>query len=78
MMVDAMPDNDEVPQDWYFTFGFGHAHPNGYSVIHGTFDAAREEMMRRWGRKWAMQYSSADDAGVERFGLHEVDGGGRA
>jgi hypothetical protein len=65
---------DEITRDWYFTFGFGHAHPMGYSVIHGTFYTARAEMVRRWGQKWSMQYDSAEAAGVQRFGLHEVDG----
>jgi hypothetical protein len=69
---------DDDVRDWYFTFGFGHAHPNGYSVIHGTIDSSREEMGRRWGQKWAFQYPSAESAGVEKYGLHEVDGGGQS
>jgi hypothetical protein len=62
----------EQLQDWFFTFGGGHEHPNGYVKIHGTYGSARDEMIRRYGLKWSMQYSSADDAGVERWNLQEV------
>jgi hypothetical protein len=59
-------------QDFWFTFGFNHAHPHGYTVIHGTVDSSREEMYRRYGNKWSMQYRSAEDAGVEKYKLTEV------
>lgn len=50
----------EQPGNWYFTFGHGQQHgPNGYVVIHGTFALAREEMFRRYGPKWSMQYTEA-------------------
>ena len=60
-------------QDWYFTFGFGHQYPNCYTVIHGTMGEAREEMVRRHGDKWAFQYRTAYDAGVNRFNLRRVE-----
>lgn len=65
--------SEEQKQDWYFTFGFGHEYPNGYTVINGTYYEAREEMIRRFGRKWAMQYESAEEAGVEKYGLKKIN-----
>ena len=65
------------PRDWYFTFGFAHHANSGESLahryvhIHGTFDEAREEMMRRFGHNWGFQYPSAEAAGVGEFGLRE-------
>ena len=64
-------------QDWYFTFGYGHEH-NGesakdkYVKIHDTFEGARLEMIKRYGRAWSMQYGSAEAAGVETFKLQEI------
>ena len=66
-------DDDETPQDWYFTFGSGQPHEGGYIKFFGTYGGARERMVYSFGQKWAGQYSSAEDAGVERFGLYEVD-----
>ncbi len=60
-------------QDWFFTFGQGHAHPNGYVQIFGTFTSARKEMLTRYGDKWAFQYSSAmiDDQ-IKEYNLYRV------
>ena len=58
---------------FYFTFGFGQANENCFTVIEATNrEAAREEMNRRHGRQWAFCYDSAEEAGVERFGLKEI------
>lgn len=65
-------------QDWYFTFGSAHRHPDGYVVIHGTVASARAEMHRRYGPKWAGQYESAEAAGVDKFGLSRVEDEGGA
>ena len=46
----------EELQDWLFSFGYGHAHPQKFIRIYGTFDSAREEMLRRYGNKWSFQY----------------------
>lgn len=63
----------EKTEDWFFTFGGGHAHPLGYVKIHGTFSSAREEMVRRYGNKWSMQYDSQGFSGqAARYGLKEV------
>jgi len=57
----------------YFTFGFGQVHENGYHVVEAdTAREAREIMVSKFGMKWAFQYDSAEAAGVEEFGLHEV------
>ena len=45
-------------QDWIFTFGCGQEHAGHYVRIKGTYDDARDEMFRRYGDKWAFQYSA--------------------
>ena len=62
----------EAPQDWYFTFGVGHEQSGCYVKIHGTWAEARDEMFKRYGARWSMQYDSALAAGVERWNLKEV------
>lgn len=45
---------------YYFTFGVGidDPHRNCYHVIEAdSFDAARDEMFRVFGEKWAFQYT---------------------
>lgn len=66
-------------RDWYFTFGFDHHHPrtgqrlnNSYIKLHGTCDGTRDQMRAAFGDRWAMQYDSAERAGVERYRLTEV------
>ncbi len=66
------PPDAEQEKDWYFTFGSGQAFPNGYVKIRGTFASARAAMFDRFGPKWSMQYGSAEEAGVERWNLKEV------
>lgn len=64
---------EEKEQYWYFTFGHGHTPRIGYyTKIWGTHASAREEMVIKYKDKWAMQYPSATEAGVERFNLKEV------
>jgi hypothetical protein len=62
----------EEKRDWIFTFGCGQPYAGRYCVIHGTFNAAREEMFRRHGQMWSMQYRTPEDAGVETYGLKEL------
>jgi hypothetical protein len=69
----------EVPQDYYFTFGSGHALDGvlllgRYVRIHGTYMGARMKMIAAFGNAWAFQYDSADatGAGVEKYGLREL------
>lgn len=57
----------------YFTFGFGQKHESGYHVIEAmNVTEALAEMHRRFSNKWAFHYNSAEEAGVDRFGLLEV------
>lgn len=58
---------------YYFTFGCGQPHENGYHVVTAQDrEQARAEMFRRFGEKWSFQYGSAGDAGVDKYRLHEV------
>ena len=57
----------------FFTFGFGQKHEHGYHVIEAEdVGKAETEMVHRFGSKWSMHYNSAEEAGVEEYGLHEV------
>lgn len=62
-------------ENWYFTFGSNHYDADGRSlgnavcVVEGTFGEAREKMVEARGDVWAFQYKTAEQAGVERFGL---------
>lgn len=60
---------------YYFTFGSGQSPGIGFYVMieAENFGMAREEMVKRWGIKWSMQYDSADKAGIDRFGLKRVE-----
>lgn len=82
---DAQPEpRVEREQDWIFTFGSGHTHPvtgeglgRRYVVLHGTADSTRHQMLAVFGNRWAFQYDRADggrgSAGVEQFGLTEIE-----
>ena len=55
-----------MKRDWIFTFGQNQhdgAHRNHFVRVHGTFEEARLEMFRRYGRAWAMQYPNEKEAG---------------
>jgi hypothetical protein len=64
-----------------FTFGFVHRHPvtnaslaNCYVNVAGEYETARARMLASvFGRNWAFQYVSLDDAGVSRFAMTEVE-----
>lgn len=65
----------EATQDWLFTFGFGHQHPNRFVRIHGTYVSAREEMVRRYGQRWAFQYPGDQADKLARHSITELKGG---
>ena len=44
--------------EWVFTFGVGQKHEGRCVRIKGTYEEAREEMVRRYGTEWAFQYSA--------------------
>jgi len=59
--------------EYIFTFGFGQPNQGCFTVIEAsTQHEAREEMHRRYGRKWSMMYDSREEAGVEKWGLREI------
>jgi hypothetical protein len=71
---------DDRTRDWFFTFGSNHTHPttgqtltNAYVRINGTFASARVAMVAAFDNRWAFQYESADEAGVEKYKLTEVE-----
>ena len=71
------PTNPDELRDWIFTFGFGHelaGEPlrNRFVRIWGSHAEARAKMVRRFGQKWAFQYASEDEAGVDRYNLREI------
>lgn len=47
-------------QNWIFTFGCGQKHEGYYVKIYGTYDEARQEMISRYGREFAFQYSEEE------------------
>lgn len=61
--------DEEEPKDWFFTFGIGQENAGKYTIIHGTFESARQKMVERYGLVWAFQYPSAEAAGVEKWNL---------
>jgi hypothetical protein len=70
---------DGARAEWIFTFGSGHVHPetgerlaNCYVRVPGDINSARAAMVERFGLKWAFQYATPEEAGVERYGLREI------
>lgn len=60
-------------KEFIFTFGFGHALTNCFVAVKSeNSNAAREEMFRVYGAKWAFQYDSREAAGVDRWNLTEI------
>lgn len=67
-----MAEQVEQPQNWHFTWGHGQTLPDGtdayncYTIINGTFVAARGEMFARFGQAWSFDYSEASGVEVAR------------
>jgi len=64
---------------FYFTFGFGQRHENGFHVIRAkNKERAREEMVNKFGLKWSFQYTKEqwfNEDGVsqqEQYNLKEI------
>lgn len=61
----------------WFTFGCGQNYPDGFVILRdpepGSGLTARDVLHAATARRWSMEYDSADQAGVERFGLVRVD-----
>lgn len=69
----------EQSQDWFFTFGADHIHPDtgqrlgkSYVRIYGTCDSTRDVMFAAFGNRWSHQYKTAERAGADKYGLTEV------
>lgn len=64
----------EEPRDYFFTFGAEiPALEHRFVKIHGTFMEARLRMLSIYSHRWCSQYASAEDAGVERYHLTELE-----
>lgn len=66
-------------QRYYFTFGFGQRYENCYHVIEAESKAlARSEMVKKFGLKWAFQYTEDqwyNEKGIsqaEEYNLREI------
>jgi hypothetical protein len=56
-----------------FTFGFAHVCPCGLSLRACYVElSTRDEMVERYGVKWAFEYANAEDAGVLEHQLRRV------
>ena len=57
-----------------FTFGYGQAYAGGFVELPFEVDAseARALMVEAFGRFWSMEYSSQEEAGVDRFNLRQA------
>lgn len=55
-------DCPELPceQYWVFTFGSGQKYAGRYVKIKGTFNAARQKMIDKYGTNWGFQYSEEE------------------
>lgn len=62
----------EPAQNWWFTFGSGQQFNGFYTIVHGTYDSARNEMFAHFGTAWSFQYATAQLASVEQFGLRQL------
>lgn len=78
-MSTELDEDEELPEHWYFTFGFGHTHPqtgeslaNHFVVIPGDVNTSRVIMERHFGRNWAFQYPTAESAGVVKHRLKQL------
>ena len=66
--------SDACTNKWWFTFGQDpQPRVNNYVVVEGSFSEAREKIIRRFGTKWCGQYSTAEEAGVEKYCLKNLD-----
>lgn len=66
---------DVEDKKWfYFTFpASGGDHPNGYTRAYGTYESAREQMVKAFGTAWAFQYNEEQFGGqADEYGMHFV------
>ena len=78
MFKDHTTKEDRMGKKYYFTFGFGQVHENGFHVIKAVDkEEARKKMVNKFGAKWSMVYDESQWTrdGVtqqEKYNLHEV------
>jgi hypothetical protein len=70
-VIDWVSNELENKNEWYFTFGVGHAHPMHYVTVAAySSGQARNAMIEKFGIKWAFQYDTLDD--VSKYGYKEL------
>ena len=58
---------------YYFTFGYGQVHANGYHVISANNpEDARTEMVHRFGNNWSMQYTESEWTHISKANEYEA------
>jgi hypothetical protein len=56
------------------TFGFGHSCSCGLSLRSCYVEMeSRRHVVQHYGRKWAFEYASEDEAGVARYDLQRIE-----
>ena len=60
-----------MEEEWIFTFCQDSKLKNHYIVFKGSYGEARTQMFENFNR-WAFQYASREEAGVEKYGLIEL------
>lgn len=61
----------DLPQTWYFTFGFSQPNARCYYVVReATGDQARERMFELFGREWGFQY---DEVAWFKHGVSQAE-----
>lgn len=69
-----MIDAEDKPKSWFFTFPVEDGEKGKYYVeLYGTWRDTRDEMMRLFDKKWAFQYPTKRDAGVDKFNLKRLN-----
>ena len=61
-----------MEEEWIFTFMQKDERKNNFVIIKGSYGEVRAEMFKRFGDKWAFQYGSKEEAGVDNFNLKEL------
>lgn len=65
-----MPDENEPKvKTYYFTFTSSSELHSHYVAIKDSYGNARNRMHNIFGDRWAFQYHSKEEAGVEKFNL---------
>ena len=59
-------------ESWLFSFGHGHAFPNGFIELEGDYSEARNKMVELFDVKWAFQYPSSDKEKLIGHNMEEV------